>query len=96
MIPVTVEARQRVEAERVAALKAADVYPDDGPGHGPEEYRRPLITEGHEADSPQNSPASDGMPAPHARHVNLTGSQAHGVLIPAHVQASMGPAGGSQ
>jgi hypothetical protein len=96
MIPVTQQGRAEAERARLAALKGS-AYSDsqEGPSRpvAPGEieagdFHRPLITEGHGADSPQNA----GGP----RHVDLTGSQAMGVLIPAHVQASMGPAGGDR
>ena len=93
-----------MEAEGEGAEKAyRDRGATEGPGHPmrPGELEaaglhRPYLTDGHAADAPGNWPSSDGGPAPGMRHADLTGSQARGVLIPAHVQASMGPAGGSQ
>jgi hypothetical protein len=94
MIPVTVHGRQQAEAERIAALKAGSAYGTEGPGHpvmpgeiAAGDFTRPYLTEGHSAPSPDHV---------EHQHVDFTQSQAVGVLIPADVQADMGPAGGGR
>jgi hypothetical protein len=91
MIPVTEQGRRDAEARRIAALKSIVT---EGPGRpvapgeiGAGDFTRPLITEGHQAPSPDHV---------EPRHVDFTGSHAVGVLIPATVQADMGPAGGGR
>jgi hypothetical protein len=84
------------QERRDGAEKAYDGRgPIEGPSHpmrpgdvDPGDYTRGYIEAGHAAPSPQH-----GTPVP---HIDLTGSQARGVLIPACVQASMGPVGGDR
>jgi hypothetical protein len=91
MIPVTEQGRRDAEAQRIAAEKGVVT---EGPGQpvAPGEiaagdFTRPYLTAGHSAPSPDHV---------EPEHVDFTRSHAVGVLVPAHVQASMGPAGGDR
>lgn len=77
-----------VEADEAAQKAYQDRGASEGPGRpmtpgtlAPGDLQRPYISAGHASPSPENSPSSDGAPAPGLAHVDLRAARGRIVKI---------------